>query len=149
MTVANLKITELLVAFSFPNNLSIRKKINYIYTSPTLYNMITYIELWTAKQAWRNLPQDDKNNYMTSLGPAIQQLLDNGVQIVCWGSNETFTFNRVDYDYFAVWMFPDTEAAQSFEKMVSEAGWYNYFDQVNAMGTATSPQEVIGKMLAG
>jgi len=31
--------------------------------------------------------------------------------------------------------------------MVEGAGWYTYFDQVNAMGNASGPQEVIGKMI--
>ena len=109
--------------------------------------MITYIELWKAKQAWIDLSKDERGNYVNALGPAIQQLLDNGVQIVSWGSNEPATFNRVDYDYFAVWTFPTTEAAEDFEKMVEGAGWYNYFDQVNARGTTATPQDVLGIMI--
>lgn len=109
--------------------------------------MITYIELWKANQAWIDLSTDDRAAYMTALGPAIQNLLESGVQIVSWGSNENATFSKADYDYFAVWTFPDTAAAQGFEKMVEGAGWYNYFSQVNAMGAATSPEEVIGKMI--
>ena len=109
--------------------------------------MITYIELWTARQAWKDLSQAERSDYMNALGPAIQQLLDNGVQIVSWGSNESSTFSKVDYDYFAVWNFPDINAAQEFEKMVEGAGWYNYFDQVNAMGTVATPQEIIGLMI--
>ena len=84
---------------------------------------------------------------MNALGPAIQQLLDSGVQIISWGKNDSSTFSKADYDYFAVWAFPDMEKAQGFEKMVEGAGWYNYFDQVNAMGTATTPQDVIGMMI--
>jgi hypothetical protein len=53
----------------------------------------------------------------------------------------------MDYDYFAVWTFPNMEAAQSFEKLVDGAGWYNYFDQVNVMGNAGSPQDVISKLI--
>src|SRR5438067_9599004 len=60
-----------------------------------------------------------------------------------WGINEAFTFIRGEYDYFAVWTFPNMETAQNFEKLVEGAGWYNYFDQVNVMGNAGSPQDVI------
>ncbi|GAB4091179.1 DUF6616 family protein [Flaviaesturariibacter terrae] len=109
--------------------------------------MITYVELWKAKQAWLDLSQEERGNYMNALGPAIQQLLESGVQILSWGRNEAATFNRGDYDYFAVWTFPNAEAAQGFEKMVEGAGWYNYFDQVNVMGTAGTPQDVIGQMI--
>lgn len=109
--------------------------------------MITYIELWKAKLAWTDLPKEERANYMAGLGPAIQQLLDNGVQIVSWGENESSTYSRIDYDYFAVWTFPDIEAAHSFQKLVVDVGWYNYFEQINAMGNATTPQEILGKMI--
>lgn len=109
--------------------------------------MITYIELWKAKQSWLDLSKDERGNYMTALGPAIQQLVQSGVQILSWGTNEASTFSKADYDYFAVWTFPNAEAAQNFEQVVEGAGWYNYFDQVNVMGTAGSPQDVIGKMI--
>lgn len=109
--------------------------------------MITYIELWKARQAWIDLSKEERANYLTALGPAIQQLIEGGVQILSWGNNESSTFNRVDYDYFAVWTFPSLESAQNFEKMVEGAGWYNYFDQVNAMGNISTPQEVMGKMI--
>lgn len=109
--------------------------------------MITYLELWKAKDEWLNLSKEERGNYMNALGPAIQQLMENGVQIVSWGENDKATFSKADYDYFAVWTFPNAEAAKSFEQMVQGAGWYNYFEQVNIMGTAGSPQDVIGKMV--
>lgn len=109
--------------------------------------MITYIELWKSKPTWIGLSADERGNYLNALGPAIQQLLESGVQIISWGKNETATFNKADYDYFAVWSFPDADSAKNFEQMVEGAGWYNYFDQVNAMGSATSPQDVMGQMI--
>ena len=109
--------------------------------------MITYIELWKAKQAWLDLSTEERGNYMNALGPAIQQLVESGVQIVSWGANDNTTFSKADYDYFAVWTFPTTESAQGFEKLVEGAGWYNYFDQVNVMGNAGSPQDIIGQLI--
>ena len=109
--------------------------------------MITYIELWKAKQAWTDLSKEEKGNYLAAIGPAIQQLLESGVQIISWGNNLSSTFSKADYDYFAVWSFPDVEAAQNFEKIVEGAGWYTYFDQVNAMGNSVTPQEVMTTMI--
>lgn len=117
--------------------------VNYI----KILKMITYIELWKSKQSWKDLSKEERGNYLTALGPAIQQLMESGVQIVSWGNNLAETFSKAAYDYFAVWSFPNVETAQNFEKMVEGAGWYNYFDQVNAMGNATSPQEVMGAMI--
>lgn len=121
-------------------------KLNNVIFSLNII-MITYVELWKAKQAWTDLSKSERGDYMNALGPAIQHLLENGVQIVSWGSNDSSTFSKADYDYFAVWTFPTIESAQEFEKMVEGAGWYNYFDQVNAMGTTSTPQDVIGMMI--
>jgi hypothetical protein len=109
--------------------------------------MYTYIEIWKAKQSWVDLSKEERGNYMTALGPAIQQLMDSGVQIVSWGINEPGTFLRADYEFFGVWTFPSEESAAQFEKMVEGAGWYDYFDQVNLMGKTSGPHEIIGKMI--
>ena len=73
--------------------------------------------------------------------------MESGVQIVSWGAKEATTYSKADQDNFGVWTFSDTEPVQQFETMVEGAGWYTYFEQVNAMGTATTPQEVMGKMI--
>ena len=108
--------------------------------------MYTYIELWKAKQSWLDLSQEERGNYMDALGPAIQQMIENGVQILSWGVNES-PVNRGEYDYFGVWTFPNEESTKNFEKLVEGAGWYNYFDQVNIAGKADNPQNIIGHMI--
>jgi len=62
--------------------------------------------------------------------------------------NDTDTYQRVDYDFFAVWSFPDAKSAQDFEQNVVGAGWYTYFEQINARGLTQSPQEVLSKMIS-
>lgn len=109
--------------------------------------MKVYLELWKATSAWKELSQEERGNYMGQLGPAIQHLMESGVKIINWGVNDPNTFSRADYDFFAVWTFPSDEAAQGFEKMVEGAGWYNYFEQVNVKGDASTAQDVIGKLI--
>ena len=109
--------------------------------------MITYIELWKATAAWTALGTEERGAYMTALGPAIQGLMEKGVQVVSWGANEATTAHKADYDFFAVWTFPNEETAKDFENMVEGAGWYTYFEQVNLMGKAQGPQEIIGQLI--
>ena len=73
--------------------------------------MITYIELWKAKPVWNDMTKEEREKYASGLGPTIQQLLDNGVQIISWGANDPATVKKVGYDYFAVWSFPNENAA--------------------------------------
>jgi hypothetical protein len=36
---------------------------------------------------------------------------------------------------------------EQFEKLVEGSGWYNYFEQVNLSGMATTPDEIIGQLI--
>jgi hypothetical protein len=109
--------------------------------------MKCFIELWKEKESWRKLSQQDRGNYMNQLGPHIQNLMAGGVEIVCWGANDKSTANRADYDFFAVWKFPNQDMVEQFEKLVEGSGWYNYFEQVNLSGMATTPDEIIGQLI--
>ena len=109
--------------------------------------MKSYIELWKAKAAWLNLSKEERGSFLSQLGPHIQDLAKKGVEIVSWGVNEDTTSHRAAYDFFAIWNMPDDEIVKEFENIVEGAGWYTYFEQVNACGLATTPQEVIGKLI--
>ncbi|MEL6193054.1 MAG: DUF6616 family protein [Bacteroidota bacterium] len=109
--------------------------------------MIYFIELWNAKQAWLDLSQEERGNYMNQVGSHIQGLLEKGVKILTWSVNDAATSERADYDYFAVWSFPNQELADGFQQLVAGAGWYNYFEQVNVMGGEDSVENIIGKLI--
>ncbi|MCO5945712.1 DUF6616 family protein [Mucilaginibacter flavidus] len=106
-----------------------------------------YIEAWNAKQAWLDLDQQQRGEYISQLGPAIQQLTEQGVEIITWGVNDPDTDKRLPFDFFAVWTFPSDEMAKSFEGLVEAAGWHNYFDQQNMKGDPASPQDVLGQLI--
>lgn len=106
-----------------------------------------YIEAWKAKQAWIDMNHEQRGAYMAQLGPAIQQLSEQGTEIITWGSNDGDTFNRMDMDFFAVWKFPTAELAKTFEELVEAAGWYAYFEQINIKGSPASPNEIIGHLI--
>ncbi len=110
--------------------------------------MKIFIELWKAKDAWKQLPLAERQAYVAQIGPVMEDLMKKGVIIEAWGINEDDTPMAAEYDFFAVTKFPDPELLVEFEAIVEGAGWYNYFDQVNVSGSVMSPEEVIGKMLA-
>lgn len=106
-----------------------------------------YIEAWKATPVWIGLSKEERAAYMAQLGPAIQQLGEQGVEIVSWCVNDADTYNRLDQDFFAIWKFPTDELAKSFEAMVEGAGWYTYFAQVNMKGSPSGPQDIIGMLI--
>ncbi|MCK5207174.1 MAG: hypothetical protein KAI29_13115 [Cyclobacteriaceae bacterium] len=110
--------------------------------------MKIFIELWKAKDAWKNLSMSERQDYVAQIGPVMEDLVAKGVIIEAWGINEDKTPYVSDYDFFAVTKLPSQELLDEFEAIVEGAGWYNYFEQVNVSGSAMTPEEVIGKMLA-
>jgi hypothetical protein len=109
--------------------------------------MKIFIELWKAKDAWKQLSLSERQEYVAQIGPVMENLMKKGVVIEAWGINEDETPFASEYDYFAVTKLPSQELLAEFEAIVEGAGWYNYFDQVNVSGSPMTPEEVIGKML--
>jgi hypothetical protein len=109
--------------------------------------MKCFIELWSAKESWLKMTKEERGNYLTQIGPALQDLMEKGVEIVCWSENDEDTTHRADYAFFAVWKFPSAEMKQEFEALVEGAGWYNYFIQENVSGESTTAEVIIGKMI--
>ena len=109
--------------------------------------MYLYIELWKARPAWMELSQEARGEYMSQLGPAIEDLAKAGVEIVGWGLNDAETPYRGDYSYLAVWKMPDKGLVRQFEETVEQAGWHKYFEQINVRGELLSPEAVIGSMI--
>ncbi len=109
--------------------------------------MIYFIEIWNAKQAWLDLSMEERGNYMNQVGAHIQGLLDKGVKVLTWSNNKQETTHRANYDYFAIWTFPDQATADGFQALVEGAGWYNYFEQTNLMGEEASVESVIGQLV--
>lgn len=109
--------------------------------------MIYFVEMWNARQEWLALSEEERANYMNQIGPHIQGLIEKGVKVLTWSDNAPNTSKRADFDYFAIWSFPDQATADEFQQLVENAGWYQYFDQVNAGGKEDTADGVIGRLI--
>lgn len=109
--------------------------------------MIYFIEIWNAKPTWHSLSTEERATYMNNVGAAIQDLLTKGVKVLTWSDNNSNTSYRANFDFFAIWTFPDQASADSFQQLVEGAGWYNYFEQQNLQGQEDTAQNVIGQLI--
>ena len=109
--------------------------------------MKCFIELWNVRDAWKQLSKEERQNYLGQVGANMQGLMEQGVEVICWGENEKETTHRAGFDYFAVWKFPNSEIAKELEAAIEAAGWYNYFEQVNLSGESTTAEEIIGDLI--
>jgi hypothetical protein len=108
--------------------------------------MHLYLELWKAKPTWTALSQEQRDAFSAGLGPAIGGLLEAGVELLGFALNDEDTEHRADYTYLALWRMPSKELAIRLERTVVEAGFHDYFEQVNARGTLISPEAAVEHM---
>lgn len=52
------------------------------------------------------------------------------------------------YGFVAVWQMPSTAEVETFRAVVSGAGWYTYFDQINIASLLVPPEVVIERLVA-
>ncbi len=108
--------------------------------------MHLYVELWNARPAWLALSAEERGAYFEQVGPAIEQLTNAGVEIVGWAINDDDTPHSSGHTYIAVWKMPNLELVKMLEEIVEGAGWYNYFDQINARGELVGPPPLLEHM---
>lgn len=109
--------------------------------------MHLYVELWNVKQPWLDLSAEERQSYFDKVGSEIEKMTDAGIEIVGFAINNENTSHRSDHRYLAVWKMPTPEHVKMLEESVSQAGWYQYFDQVNAGGKLISPPEALEDMI--
>ena len=96
--------------------------------------MYLYVELWNVTQKWMDLSIEERRDYMNKAGGGMKELINEGVENVGWAMNDEHTPYRSDYRYMAVWKMPSLDYVEKLEKAVADAGWHEYFSQVNARG---------------
>ena len=109
--------------------------------------MYLYAELWNAGEEWLALSTEERQRYVESLQPGLQQVLESGVQLLGFVLNDAETPHRSDHRYLALWQMDDLEQVNALEEAVEEVGFHRYFDQVNARGRVVPPEEAFGDMI--
>lgn len=71
----------------------------------------------------------------------------NAIEMLGFAVNDEETSHRSDHRYVAVWKMPSKEQVKMLEDSVSQAGWYNYFEQVNARGKLIPPPAALEDMI--
>ena len=109
--------------------------------------MYLYVELWNVTQKWMDLSKEDRRAYFDKVGGGIKELMGAGVENVGWAMNDEHTPYRSDYRYMAVWKMPSIDYVEKLERAVADAGWHDYFSQVNARGQIIPLTTAIDKLI--
>lgn len=110
--------------------------------------MHLYAELWNVRPEWSALGHAERTSYVASIGPGMEALLAQGVELVGFAVNDEDTPLRSPHQYLALWRMADAAQAAALEATVEAAGWHHFFDQVNARGEVLAPPDALAHMVA-
>lgn len=109
--------------------------------------MILFIELCSAKESWASLSIESRKKYLSTVESIMTELEAQGVKIISWGFNNEDTPQRLAYDYFGVFHFPNKAMVLKYEQLFRDAGWYNFFSQKNVMGSSEKYSKVLEDLI--
>ena len=105
-------------------------------------------EIWKARPAWLELPAADRQRFFEEkVGPLLMGIIGQGAEILGCAINDNTGAERIDYRYIAVWKLPDKAFSDRLEAAAKEAGFLNYFEQVNFSGTLITPDLLNADMI--
>ena len=105
-------------------------------------------EIWNPKPAWLTLPADERVRFFEErIGPLLMSLIGEGAEILACAINDNTGSERMGFRYMAVWRLPDKAFSQRLEAAAKEAGFLEYFDQVNFSGTCITPEVMNADMI--
>lgn len=105
-------------------------------------------EVWNAKPSWLALPAEARVEFFeTKVGPLLSSLVGEGAEILACAINDNTGSERMDYRFMAVWRLPDKAFSDRLEAAAKEAGFLEYFDQVNFSGSPIPPAVLNAHMI--
>jgi haloalkane dehalogenase len=102
-----------------------------------------FIELFNYRPTWEDAGQDVRASYVERLIETFDSMPERGIDIIAYGFNDLDTDSRAAYDFFSVYQVASIEAQRAFEDAIRQAGWYEYFEQVNLRGAARSAADIL------
>ncbi len=105
-------------------------------------------EIWKARPSWLALSVQERGQFFQEkVGPLLMELIGQGAEIIACAINDNTGEERIDYRYMAVWKLPDKEFSDRLEAAAKDAGFLEWFEQVNFSGSAITPDALNGDMI--
>lgn len=105
-------------------------------------------EIWNAKPSWFALSKEERQAFFNEkINPLLMGEIKSGAEILGCAVNNNDGSERMDYQFMAIWKFPNKESSDKLEKAAKDAGFLKYFDQVNFSGNMIPPPVLNEKMV--
>lgn len=105
-------------------------------------------EIWKARSSWLALSLEERQQFFNEkIGPFIMGQIEQGAEFLACAINDNTGVERMDYRYMAVWKLPDKAFSDRLEAGAKEAGFLDYFEQVNFSGRIITPDVMNADMI--
>ncbi|MBN9054585.1 MAG: hypothetical protein BGO06_18350 [Shinella sp. 65-6] len=91
-------------------------------------------ELYTPKQAWLDLPEEQRQRFFAGVGSSMPALAALGVEALALGKVDRSRLHSSEHAFFAIWRCLDDAGLEALISGIAQSGWHDYFDTVNAGG---------------
>lgn len=109
--------------------------------------MHVLIAAWTPKPAWLALTEAERADYAATAKAGVAALEEQGIRALGWGWLDEAS-RGIDRAAFAVWDCGSEAGLAVFRAAVVDAGWDEYFDQIDFGGELGSPDSVMARHVA-
>ena len=84
-------------------------------------------EIWKARSSWYDLSSEQRTAYFEEkIGPLLMGIMEKGGEVLACAINDNTGDQRMDYQFMAVWKFPNKETSDQLETAAKEAGFLDY-----------------------
>lgn len=105
--------------------------------------MYLHIEMWNVTHKWMKLSKEERRSILDKLEEKLTELNNRGAENFGWARNDELTPYRSDYRYMTAWRLPSEDEVMKLEKILTEVGWYKYFNQANSRGEISKRSDAI------
>jgi hypothetical protein len=105
-------------------------------------------EIWKARPSWLEMTEAQRKSYLDEkINPVLMGMFGKGAELLGCAVNDNTGNEKMDYQFMAVWKFPNKELSDHLETIATEAGFLDYFEQVNFSGNLIPPPVLNDSMI--
>ncbi len=103
------------------------------------------VEIWRPRPEWYALPKAQKEKFLAKAQEVIGVVMAKGAKIT--GLSRCRAASEGGWDMVGFWEMPNYEVIAELAERIEKVGWNRYFEQINMVGTNTSPEAYFKSLL--
>ena len=103
-----------------------------------------FVEIWSERLTWRAIDADARAIILERVAAAVEPILRQDIVCLVAGNVE-----GGDWQHVAVWRATDAAVVGKLRAALRDAGWYDWFDQLDLSGPETALGDILSRHAQG